>query len=57
MGKLQLKMEWLETFPAGQSIALGKQSKVGRLSQALGTQAFLEFQPILPSYNLLQATT
>jgi hypothetical protein len=53
MGKLQLEMEWLETFPAGQSNALGKQSKVGRLSQALGTQAFLEFQPILILLNYL----
>jgi hypothetical protein len=57
----KLKGEWLEKSPAGQSKALGTQSKVGKMLRSAGRastmQTFLESQPFFPSYNLLQATT
>jgi len=62
VGKLQLKGEWLEKFPAGRLEAPGTQSKVGRMLPALSSAckrnaSISEFQFFLPSYNLLQAAT
>jgi hypothetical protein len=55
-GKAPVEEGMAGDFPAGQSKAPGDQSKVGcsLLSpvHASALQAFLEFQPILPSYFL-----
>jgi hypothetical protein len=51
------KREWLEKFPEGRS----KDGIEGCCQRspvyASALQAFLEFQPFLTNYNLLQATT